>query len=130
VGGGPGTGGGTGGGEGKGKGASVGAGQGIGDGIGMRLADVDEKPRIARQVEPEYPEEARRQGIEGRVVARLLVMTDGSVARLSIVSAKPPRIFDRTVLEAIGKWRFHPARFQGRDVAAWVMLPIRFDLKR
>lgn len=124
-----GTGGGTGDGQGAGRGPAVGAGQGSGEPDGMRLADVDVKPRITRQVEPAYPEEARRQGVEGRVVARLLVTARGSVARLHIVAAKPSGIFEQAVLDAVGKWRFHPARYQGRDVAAWVMLPIRFDLK-
>ena len=125
-----GTGGGHGGGEGPGRGPGVGAGQGLGDAGGMSLAAVDVKPRIARQVEPDYPEEARRQGVRGRVVTRFLVTAEGGVARLSIVSADPPRVFDHAVLAAVGKWRFHPARFHGREVAAWVMLPIRFDLDR
>lgn len=124
-----GSGGGSGGGEGTGKGPSVGPGHGIGE-AGMSLAAVDVKPRIATQVKPEYPEEARRQGLHGRVITRFLVTAEGGVSRLSIVSAQPPHVFDRAVLEAVEKWRFHPAKFQGRDVAAWVMLPIRFDLKQ
>lgn len=129
-GGGAGTGGGTGGGEGTGMGPGVGAGRGIGEDGGMRLSAVDVKPRIASQVEPDYPEGARRQGLHGRVVARFLVTAEGHVSRLSIVSAEPPRVFDRAVLAALEKWRFHPASFQGRAVAAWVMLPIRFDLAK
>lgn len=127
---GAGSGGGVGGGQGLGKGPGVGPGQGMGEGDGMALAAVDVKPRIASHVQPEYPESARRQGLRGRIVTRFLVTAEGRVARARIVAAKPPRVFDRAVLEAVGKWRFHPAKFQGRDVAAWVMLPIRFDLKR
>ncbi len=124
-----GQGGGTGGGSGHGDGPAVGPGQGLGEEDGMRLAAVDTKPRIQRQVEPDYPAEARRRGLEGHVVARLLVATDGGVARVGIVSAQPPHVFDQAVLAALRKWRFHPARFEGRAVAAWVMLPIRFHLK-
>ncbi len=128
----PGAGQGTGfgGGEGQGTGPGIGSGQGEGVDSGMDLAAVDAKPRIASQVEPDYPEAARRSGISGRVVARFLVTADGHVSRISIVSAQPTGIFDQSVLAALGKWKFRPARFKGREVAAWVMLPIRFDLKK
>lgn len=121
---------GSGGGEGQGHGPGSGSGRGIGEEGGMDLAAVDEKPRIARQVEPEYPETARRCGVGGRVVARFLVTAEGHVSRVSIVSAQPPGIFDAAVRAALEKWKFRPARFKGREVAAWVMLPIRFDLKK
>lgn len=129
TGGASGQGGGTGGGSGGGEGPSVGAGRGMGEDGGMNLAAVDVKPRIMRQVEPAYPADARRHGIEGRVVARLLVTADGGVNKISIVSAKPPQIFEQAVIAALEKWRFHPARYKGREVPTWVMLPIRFNLK-
>lgn len=121
--------GGSGGGNGGGAGPAEGAGQGLGDEQGLSLAVVEVKPKILRQVEPAYPDEARRHGIEGRVVARLLVTADGGVNAVSIVSAHPPQVFDQAVMAALGKWRFHPARHKGREVATWVMLPIKFDLK-
>jgi protein TonB len=121
--------GGSGGGNGGGAGPAEGAGQGLGDEQGLSLAVVEVKPKILRQVEPAYPDEARRHGIEGRVVARLLVTADGGVNAVSIVSAQPPQVFDQAVMAALGKWRFHPARHKGREVATWVMLPIKFDLK-
>lgn len=129
AGGASGHGGGSGGGGGGGAGPAEGAGQGPGDEQGLSLAVVEVKPKILRQVEPAYPAEARRHGIEGRVVARLLVTADGGVNAVSIVSAQPPQVFDQAVMAALGKWRFHPARHKGREVATWVMLPIKFDLK-
>jgi protein TonB len=120
---------GNGGGQGKGAGPGVGAGQGISDNSGMGLAVVDEKPRITRQIEPEYPEHARRARIGGRVVTRFLVTAEGRVTHASIVSAQPAGIFDKAVLEALDKWTFHPAQLKGKSVAAWVMLPVKFDLK-
>lgn len=127
---GPGQGSGIGGGIGSGRGPGIGPGEGPGGGGGMSLAQVDVKPRISRQVKPDYPAAARRQGIEGRVVARLLITAEGTVTRISIVSARPPAVFDRSVRRALARWRFHPARFRGRAVATWVMLPIRFDLRQ
>jgi protein TonB len=73
------------------------------------------KPAIRRglvpidKVDPVFPERARRDGVEsGKVVARLQVDEKGSVTEVRIVSANPPRVFDREVIRALSMWRFKP----------------------
>ncbi|MBF0509288.1 MAG: energy transducer TonB [Deltaproteobacteria bacterium] len=69
-------------------------------------------------------------GIRGRVLVKFLVKDDGSVARASIVEAIPSGLFDQSALRAIVKWKFRPGRYQGRDVATWVVVPISFKLSQ
>jgi protein TonB len=73
------------------------------------------KPAIRRggqlvvidKVDPVFPERARRDGVErGTVVARLQVDEKGSVTDVRIVSASPPRVFDREVIRALSLWKF------------------------
>jgi protein TonB len=71
------------------------------------------KPAIRRGIarlsgdNPEYPRQAIRSGIEkGRVVARLMIDEKGNVTDVVIVSADPPRVFDRAVTEALKTWKF------------------------
>jgi len=45
---------------------------------------------------------------QGRVLARLYVSPDGTVNKVEIVSAQPPRLFDREVREAAQRWRYEP----------------------
>jgi len=70
---------------------------------------VSSKP-ISR-VRPKYPKRARRRGIEGEVVISFLVNANGSVDRdsLSITSARPAKVFNKTVLKAVARWKFSKA---------------------
>lgn len=123
---------GTGDGGGKGNGAGAGGREGPGAGNGgtgeYQLSAVDVPPKIISRVEPEYPQDARRRCISGKVVIRFLVDSSGRVLNPSVLDAKPEGIFDRCVLEALRKWRFKPGIYQGRPVSTWMVLPIHFQL--
>ncbi len=71
------------------------------------------KPAIRKGIVPikreelEYPKAAIRLGIEkGRVVARLTIDEKGNVTNVAIVSADPPRHFDRAVIDGLMQWKF------------------------
>lgn len=60
-----------------------------------------------KQVEPVYPRAAMRLGIEkGHVVARLNIDEKGNVTSVTIVSADPPKHFDKAVIDALMEWKF------------------------
>ena len=61
------------------------------------------------RVQPVYPRDAIKKGVErGVVVARAYVQPDGSVREVTIVSANPPRVFEREVIRALSQWRWPP----------------------
>ena len=63
---------------------------------------------VAR-VSPVFPRQAIKDGVQGgRVLAHVYVNTDGTVREVRIVSAVPPRVFDREVVRALSQWRFAP----------------------
>jgi protein TonB len=71
------------------------------------------KPAVRRGIvpiereDPVYPREAIKAGVEkGRVLARLQIDEKGNVTDVQIVSASPPRYFDRAVRDALSKWKF------------------------
>ncbi len=96
----------------------------------LDFRQVDTPPAPIRKVEPEFPLEARRMGIAGKVVLKLLVKKDGSVDKASVIDAAPKGIFEDSALEAIKKWKFSPGRYRGDAVATWVLQPIQFRLFR
>ena len=57
---------------------------------------------------PEYPRVAQRRGTAGTVEVEFTVGTDGTVTSSRVVSASPPRTFDRAALAAVDQWRFEP----------------------
>ncbi len=71
------------------------------------------KPAIRRGIArlsgdyPTYPPAAIRARIEkGRVLARVMIDEKGDVTEVIIVSAEPPRHFDKAVIEALKGWKF------------------------
>ena len=64
--------------------------------------------RASYRVDPVFPRQAQKDGISGRVVAHVYVAPAGNVTDVKIVSAQPPRVFDREVIRALSQWKFNP----------------------
>lgn len=64
--------------------------------------------RPVHRVEPLYPTQAAEEGIEGSVVVKLDIETDGSVSNVKVVDAQPKRVFDRQTKIAVRQWRWEP----------------------
>ena len=77
---------------------------------------------------PDYPDSARREGHEGRVLLRVLVDDQGRSKRVEINSSSGNEALDRAAAEAIKRWRFHPARYGDKPVESWLRIPIEFRL--
>lgn len=78
---------------------------------------------------PVYPFAARRRGQEGRVVLDVEVLPDGGAGAVSVARTSGVVSLDRAALEAVRRWRFRPARRDGRPVRSTVRVPVRFALK-
>jgi len=74
-----------------------------------------------------YPEIALQSGMEGRVVVKVLVNTDGSIKRIGGISG--PEIFHEEVRDKIMQLQFTPALMGGQQVKCWVSVPFYFKLK-
>lgn len=78
---------------------------------------------------PEYPLVARRLGQEGSVVLRVKVDPSGAPAEVHLTQSSGVISLDQAALEAVRRWTFVPARRGEEAVAAWVEVPIRFQLR-
>ena len=74
-----------------------------------------------------YPEEARREGIEGRVIVEFVVDGEGRVHRAKVIKSVHPAL-DSAAVEAVRRTTFSPGTHQGREVSVRMHLPIRFEL--
>jgi protein TonB len=68
-------------------------------------------------------------GIEGTTLLRLHIREDGAVDEVIVGRSAGHVVLDQAAVEAVQRWRFEPARHEGRPVAVWVSLPIRFRLE-
>ncbi|MES1982953.1 MAG: energy transducer TonB [Pseudomonadota bacterium] len=77
---------------------------------------------------PAYPPGARRLGVQGKVLLRVHVATDGTAAEVQLHKSSGSPALDEAALAAVRKWRFVPARQGTEAVMAWVQVPIEFKL--
>ena len=71
--------------------------------------DVASAVTVLSREQPDFPREAVRAGIEsGSVRARMVINAAGGVSNVVIVEARPARVFDRSVSQALQRWKFNP----------------------
>ncbi|MCY3870447.1 MAG: M56 family metallopeptidase [Gemmatimonadetes bacterium] len=87
--------------------------------------EVEEKPHPINIVTPVYPEKARKEKIEGKVVLKVVVNMDGSVSDVRVLEG--PEIFRQAAIDAISQSQFKPAAHNGKAVPVWVVMPIEFS---
>ena len=88
------------------------------------MTDGDAMP-IAR-VEPLYPPDAARRGIEGWVTMRFDIDTSGAVVNVEVLDSKPARTFDQAAKKALKRWRYK-AKFVGGEPVVQHDLSVRLD---
>jgi len=87
-------------------------------------------PKPITKIAAIYPELARRAGITGTVLLRVLVDKFGKVRDVLIFRPSGTNVgFEEAAREAVRQWTFSPAIQNGQPVAVWVDIPIRFEVK-
>ena len=86
-------------------------------------------PLYKENPRPEYPRLARRRGYQGTVMLDVLVDQDGRVSDLKIAESSGYSILDKKAVSSVKKWIFQPGKKGDHNIAMWVKVPIRFELK-
>jgi periplasmic protein TonB len=81
---------------------------------------------LVQRVEPEYPEPAREQHIQGPVVLEALVGKDGAVEKLSTISGDSQLAAAAT--DAVRQWRFKPFLRNGSPEEFQTQITVSFRL--
>lgn len=105
------------------------AGGGAGGGTGQVVVNPDVEAELLRAFQPPYPANMKTQGVEGRVLLRVTVLSNGRAGKVEILSGVHPDL-DRVAMEAIQRFRWRPARRLGKPVESEVRIAIRFELVR
>lgn len=94
----------------------------------FNVADLDQKPSARVQIQPNYPFEMRRQGINGQVVIGFICDTNGDVIDPYVIRSSQ-REFETNALVAIQKWKFRPGKKGGRAVNTRMSQLFDFNLE-
>lgn len=95
-----------------------------------RGAENQQLPRpVATNEAPVYPEEARAAGLQGKVTLQLHIGVDGRVESLKVLKSSGANSLDEAALATVKRWRFEPARRNGRPLAMDVKTSVNFQIE-
>jgi TonB family protein len=81
---------------------------------------------VLTEVKPEYPGEAQRQHVQGRVVMKVLVGINGLVRDIVVTSGDPQLV--ESAANAVRQWRFRPHSLKGQPVEFETQITVNFAL--
>ena len=85
------------------------------------------RPQLVGGPEPVFPREAREAKVEGTLLAKCVITTEGALTGCRILKSLP--FLDQPVLEALAQRRYTPVSFQGRPVAVEYVIPFKFKIQ-
>jgi TonB family protein len=76
-----------------------------------------------------YPENAKKENIQGRVIIRFCVTAQGGISQISVLKGVSPELDNEAMRVVSTLPPFQPGRQGGKPVPVWYMVPITFTLK-
>ena len=76
-----------------------------------------------------YPELAKENNIQGKVIVRFCVTSKGSVSQISVLKGVDPELDAEAIRVVNTLPTFRPGSQGGKPVPVWYMVPITFSLK-
>jgi protein TonB len=77
----------------------------------------------------QYPEVAKENNIQGKVIVRFCVTSKGGVDKVSILKGVDPELDKEAIRVVQTLPAFKPGKQGGKPVPVWYMVPINFTLK-
>ena len=93
-----------------------------------RAFTIDREPVLLERPDVDYPEDARRMGIEGKVLLKLEIDDKGRVTKVVLVKGLYPSL-DRLAVESARKMLFKPAMAGGEPVPVKILYSYIFELE-
>lgn len=100
---------------------------GSGEGNPWRPAEVEQRAQLLSKPEPQYTEEARRNGVSGTVVLRAVFSSSGEVVQIRALRTLPFGLTERAIAAA-RQIQFVPAVKGGQPVSVSMQLEYNFNL--
>lgn len=87
-----------------------------------------QSPKLLSSVAPVYPPLAKQSNVEGDVVIQAEIGISGIVTSMKVVSG--PVLLRSAAMDALRKWRYAPAKLDGRPISTHYEVTIRFRLRQ
>ena len=85
-------------------------------------------PTPIRRITPVYPEQCKKDKIEGTVILEIEINAEGNVIDARVLKSDHPDL-DEAAMEAIKKWKYEPVLKEGKPVPVVFAVAINFWLR-
>lgn len=82
----------------------------------------------AQNPRPPYPPAAYFARVQGRVLLKVQVHSDGRPGEIVLLQSSGSPLLDRSALDTVARWQLKPARRGDQPVEQWIEVPISFRL--
>jgi len=83
-------------------------------------------PQVKKIEQPRFPDAARQLGINGEVIVRVQISTEGKPLQAKIVKSSNV-VFNDPVIEVVMKGEYLPGTMSSGPVTTWITIPFRFS---
>lgn len=90
--------------------------------------ELTRPPKPISRPAPRFPQELRKQGIQGKVLLVFIVRKDGTTANIEVSSSDHPG-FNAPAIDAVRRWKFEPGEKNGKLVNVRVRVPVPFRIR-
>jgi TonB family protein len=85
-------------------------------------------PKLLKKIQPAYPEEARKKGIEGVVILEAKADEKGNVVDARILKSVPE--LDQAAVDALKQWKYQPMIIKGKPMPILFTVTVKFALDK
>jgi len=85
------------------------------------------EPKIVQKVDPVYPAQCKKDGIQGVVVLRVVIAKDGTAKDVQVEKSDNPDL-STAAINAVKYWKWEPALKDGKPVEVFSNVTVRFAL--
>jgi TonB family protein len=92
----------------------------------LRVYDTVKPPKVLSKVVPEYPADARKAHVSGKVFLGAIICRDGSLGWLEVQKSPTPSLGEAAA-SAVRRWKYSPATKDGSPIAVYQTEVIEFN---
>jgi TonB family protein len=94
----------------------------------LKLGDSVERPKIIKKVNPIYPEEAKKNLVQGVVVLEVITDEQGNVAEAKVVKSDSS-LLNQASVDAVKQWKYEPMMSKGKPVRLSFQVTLTYRLR-
>jgi TonB family protein len=91
------------------------------------VVSSEQRPKLVEKVAPQYPEDALKEGIQGKVVIEATTDKEGKVVDAKVIDGHP--LLNKAALKALKQWEYEPYIIKGEKKAVKFTVVMNFRLK-